>query len=209
MTILKKIFDLFYDHLITPVINSYSPVKELALGIGIGLFWGFTPLVGIQMYVVFMNWLIFKYVFRIKFDVLVGMAMVWISNPLTMVFMYYAFYVSGVYFMESVGSDIHFVTYESFKLTFQNILSDELASFWDKAVNSAMYLLYDLGFPMLIGCLFFAIPVGFGGYFISKPIIIKSRIAKAKKLGIPYEEWRSKFEKNVMFQFFKKPPTTL
>ena len=44
---------LYYHRLIFPIYRSKKPTAEIALGISIGVFWGMTPTVGIQMYVVF------------------------------------------------------------------------------------------------------------------------------------------------------------
>ncbi|MBU3916707.1 DUF2062 domain-containing protein, partial [bacterium] len=62
--ILRFLKNRIYEHIIKPVIVSASPVNEVALGMAIGVFVGLTPTVGIQMWIVFIIWLFFRYVLR-------------------------------------------------------------------------------------------------------------------------------------------------
>jgi len=87
----KKIEMIIQDILINPVLHSRAPVSEVSLGDAVGDFLGLTPTVGVQMYLVAVVWSIYRYIFRRHFNLPVGVAMVWISNPLTMVPLYYLF----------------------------------------------------------------------------------------------------------------------
>ena len=91
----KKIDKYIREKFINPVLHSRAPVSEVSLGVAVGIFMGFTPTVGVQMYLVAIVWTIYRYVFGKHFNLPVGVAMVWISNPLTMVPMSYLFLVTG------------------------------------------------------------------------------------------------------------------
>ena len=60
-----------------------------------GVAWAMTPLVGIQMYLVFMTWLIGKKIFKWSFSLPLGLAYTWLTNVFTLVPFYYAFYATG------------------------------------------------------------------------------------------------------------------
>ncbi|MCB1137578.1 MAG: DUF2062 domain-containing protein, partial [Leptospiraceae bacterium] len=98
----SKIRQILDEKLIRPFRESHAPVQELALGSSIGMFWAMTPLVGIQMYLVTMTWLLMKLLGR-KINLAVALAMVWISNPITMGPLYYAFYKTGYIAFDLMG----------------------------------------------------------------------------------------------------------
>ncbi|MGK0288596.1 MAG: hypothetical protein ACI86H_000005 [bacterium] len=181
-------------HLIDPVLNSMSPVSEVAWGAAIGMWWGLTPTVGIQMYIVFCVWILCKYLFKFKFDLIVGTAMVWLSNPLTMFFMYYGFLVTGLYIGQIFGFHWESVTWESFNQSLNLILDNPNLNSIEKSWEACKYLLYDLGIPMLFGSLFYAFPGSIFTYVTVKYFLTKNRQRKARKLGMDYEDWRKKFE---------------
>ncbi len=71
------------------VLHADDPPHQLALGAAIGVFVAFTPTVGFQMMInVFLSWLL-------KANKVIGLPLVWISNPATLVPMYYSCYVVG------------------------------------------------------------------------------------------------------------------
>ena len=66
--------------------------KSITKGIFIGLFWGFIPM-PMQMLAVLAMTPFFK------FNVPIAISMVWLSNPITMPFMYYMEYQTGNYLL--------------------------------------------------------------------------------------------------------------
>ncbi len=71
------------------VLHADDPPHQLALGAAIGVFVAFTPTVGFQMVIsVFLAWLL-------RANKVIGLPVVWISNPATIVPMYYTCYVVG------------------------------------------------------------------------------------------------------------------
>jgi uncharacterized protein (DUF2062 family) len=71
------------------VLHADDPPDRLALGAAIGIFVTLTPTVGFQMMIsVFLAWLL-------RANKAIGIPIVWISNPATIVPMYYSCYVLG------------------------------------------------------------------------------------------------------------------
>lgn len=80
----QKIKNLFHR-----IIHSDSSARDVADGLGIGMFITFLPIVGIQMYVAFF----FTWLFRK--NKLVAVLSVWITNPFTIVPIYLFNYKVG------------------------------------------------------------------------------------------------------------------
>ncbi|MDS4071718.1 MAG: DUF2062 domain-containing protein, partial [Defluviicoccus sp.] len=90
----RRLGRLIHLRLIVPLKRSRHSPEFTARGTAIGLFWAFTPLVGIQMHLVFLTWLCMRPT-RWRFNLLVGVAWTWVTNVLTMWPCYYVFYVTG------------------------------------------------------------------------------------------------------------------
>jgi len=93
--------------------------KAISRGVLIGLFWGFIPM-PMQMLAVL------SITPFIKFNVPIAISMVWLSNPITMPFMYYMEYHTGNYLLgleglENAKFDFEF-TLSWFKENWSNFL---------------------------------------------------------------------------------------
>ena len=186
---MKKIIEkLITEKLINPVLHSNAPVSEVSLGVAFGVFLGLTPTVGVQMYLVALVWSIYRYIFGRHFSLPVGVAMVWISNPLTMVPLYYLFLVTGYRLLETQNG----ISYELFTEYLGHISSTE--GTWEMIIAGASFLLVDLGWPMIIGSLVYAVPGFIISYFMTKRIITSHRKSKASLAGISYKDWRTQKE---------------
>ncbi len=149
------------------------------------------------MGIVLMIWLGFKYFLKLRFDLVVGTAIVWISNPFTMFFLYYGFLTTGSSFLSLTGfrSESLDLGYTSFYNQLSHLLDPHQYSNFEIIFNGSKFLLVDLGYPMLIGSLFYAIPCSILCYMIIKRYLTGYRKRKAKKMGIDYEQWREQFER--------------
>ena len=164
---MKKVIEkLITEKLINPVLHSTAPVSEVSLGVAVGVFFGLTPTVGVQMYLVALVWSIYRYIFSRHFNLPVGVAMVWISNPLTMVPMYR---VSLIHISSTEGT-------------------------WETIVASARFLLIDLGWPMIIGSIVYAVPGFIISYFMTERIVTSHRKSKASLAGMSYDDCRTQKE---------------
>jgi len=89
--------------------------KSISRGILIGLFWGFIPM-PMQMLAVL------AITPFIKFNVPIAISMVWLSNPLTMPFMYYMEYQTGNFLLGREGIENIELTLDWFSQNWDNII---------------------------------------------------------------------------------------
>ena len=89
--------------------------KSISRGILIGLFWGFIPM-PMQMLAVL------AVTPFIKFNVPIAISMVWLSNPITMPFMYYMEYQTGNFLLGREGIDTIELTLDWFSQNWDNII---------------------------------------------------------------------------------------
>jgi uncharacterized protein (DUF2062 family) len=117
---------------------------SIALGSAIGIGIGLTPTVGIQMFVVLVVAFFTRKMFH--FNRLAAIAGVYISNPLTMIPMYWFLYKIGGCFVEAD------VTREQFAAIFEY---QGFAEWWQTICD----LFVGIGWPMMIGTAIVA-PIG-------------------------------------------------
>lgn len=111
---------------------------SIALGTTIGMFIGMTPTVGVQMVLVMLVAFATKPFFH--FNRIAALITVYISNPITMVPIYYMDYKVGTIFFESAHTFEHFeqiLHYEGF------------GGWWETIVS----LFVGVGVPLIVGSL--------------------------------------------------------
>jgi len=118
--------------------------KSISKGVFIGLFWGFIPM-PMQMFAVL------AMTPFIKFNVPIAISMVWLSNPITMPFMYYMEYETGNFLLGNEGFDNPELTLDWF--------SDN----WNKIIT-----------PLYVGTIPYSIGVSSLIYFIINKLWIDS-----------------------------------
>ena len=89
--------------------------KSISRGVLIGLFWGFIPM-PMQMLAVL------AVTPFVKFNVPIAISMVWLSNPLTMPFMYYMEYQTGNFLLGKEGLDGITLTLDWFSANWDEII---------------------------------------------------------------------------------------
>ena len=184
----KKIAKYIREKFINPVLHSRAPVSEVSLGVAVGIFMGLTPTVGVQMYLVAIVWTIYRYVFGRHFNLPVGVAMVWISNPLTMMPMYYLFLATG-YLVFDIQ---HGLSYQHFAESLGRI--SQTGDVMEQIAEGTSFLLVELGWPMVIGGFVYAVPFSIISYFITKYLVTSHRKSNARLEGISYDEWKTQYE---------------
>ncbi len=90
--------------------------KAISRGVLIGLFWGFIPMPMQMLAVVAVTPFI-------KFNIPIAMSMVWLSNPITMPFMYYMEYQTGNFLLGYEGLDNIDLTLNWFSDNWNKILT--------------------------------------------------------------------------------------
>ncbi len=113
----------------------------VALGTAIGMFVGLTPTVGIQMIIILLVAMATRPLFH--FNRVAGLITVYVSNPITMLPMYAAFYVTGSLFVDAPLS----------AASFQERFESTLGGDWTEPLR---FLFTEVGWPMILGSLLIA-----------------------------------------------------
>ena len=150
------------------ILHADDPPWRLALGAAIGIFVTFTPTVGFQMLlVVFLAWLF-------RANKAIGLPIVWISNPATIVPIFYACYVIGRVILQS----------EPIGMEWWNALSEPPMGWWPK-VSFYWMRLMDIAAPLWVGCLFVATVLGYITYYATYHAIRWYRLRRWGQLTPP------------------------
>ena len=134
------------------VLSLNDTPHAIALGTAVGMFWGLTPTVGIQMALIFGFYWLCRPLFR--FNMKAAMVTVYISNPLTMLPIYWFDYRVGCLF---VPGDLT-------KSELGRVLEFDGFDQWWVTVKG---LVLEVGWPMAIG----AVLVGAVGAVVTYPAI--------------------------------------
>ena len=111
---------------------------SIAMGVTVGMFIGMTPTVGIQMIIVVIVAFLTKPVFQ--FNRVAALITVYISNPVTMVPIYYLDYKVGTIFF---GGEMPMERFE------QILQYEDFAGWWETIVD----LFVGIGRPLVVGSL--------------------------------------------------------
>ena len=147
--------------LIVPVLRTRHAPEYTARGVFVGIAFGLTPTVGLQIGIVMVLWSIVRSMLpRWNFNLIVALAWVWLSNIFTMVPLYFGFLVTGRMMMGHSESLPSYDTFAKELTSSFEVEADGLSGLWQQTVN-----LFDLfGTPMLVGCIPWALIGGWVGY---------------------------------------------
>jgi hypothetical protein len=173
---LKKLNRLVHFRLVIPLMRSPHPPEYTARGVMVGLFWAFTPLVGVQMYLVLMSWLIARRTPNWDFNLLIGLAWTWVTNVFTLIPTYYLFYVTGQILL---GRGHAIAAYDHFAHAWQAALEAE--NYIRAVVAYARTVASEQGVPMLVGSIPYAFGTAWLGYRWSLKFIITLRKARHER----------------------------
>jgi hypothetical protein len=131
------------------ILNLQDSAHSIALGTAIGLFVAWTPTVGIHMLLVVGLTLLFRA------NKVAGLIAVYVSNPLTIVPMYWFAYWLGAIFLEQE------LTYEELRtiLSYQG---------WDGFKTAFWRICVELAGPMWLGGLVLALAHAIPGYYATR-----------------------------------------
>lgn len=150
------------------VLHADDPPHRLALGIAIGVFTTFTPTVGLQMMiVVFLAWLFGA-------NKVVGIPFVWITNPATIIPIFYSCYRMGQVFLgrPNVG------------LGWWAKMSERPERWWPR-VHFYWDRFMEIATPLWIGSLVIAFVLGYISYYVSYYAISGYRMRRWGQLMPP------------------------
>jgi uncharacterized protein len=146
--------------------------RRVARGIAVGFFVGFLPLMGIQMVFAF-------FVAKLcKANRMMAMLSVWISNPVTAVFIYYPCYLLGRLLLAKTGKPLGA---EHLQHVFENVFTTEhifhdvfTAQFWSDAYKAFMHI----GLEITLGGIILGAIAAKVGYWVSLVLIQRYRRRK-------------------------------
>jgi hypothetical protein len=169
----------FRYRLLIPLQRSIHPPEHSARGVAVGLAWGLTPTIGVQMIFVFVCWVLGRRLFKWDFSLILAMAWTWTTNVVTLVPCYYLFYMTGQILL---GRFDDLSGYGEFLKFFnkQAIDASDLG-FLEAIWAHTVFVFEGLGRPLLIGCLPWAALGAWAGYVWSLRFIIGHRANKAKR----------------------------
>jgi uncharacterized protein len=192
--ILQRVSRTVYDHLVAPFLQTHDPLPAVAWGATIGMFVGLTPTVGVQMYIVTAIWVVCRYLFRFRFNLTIGVAMVWITNPITTIPFYYLFLRTGDLFLELLGYGSAPMSFAEFRAEVLELAAGQPMGWLEWLMYSTEVLVVEYGWPLLVGSLIFAIPGSVLSYPATMVFLGRYRRYLARQQGLSYEAWRERYE---------------
>ncbi len=161
---------LFENKYVQRILHINDTPEAIALGAAVGMFLGMTPTVGIQMVLMVIVGTV------IRANRIAGVAMVYISNPFTVLPIYWLDYLVGSTLLDSRS-----LTYDGFRETCKVFMSEwSIAGLWP-ATLGFMSAQTDIAVALVVGGVVlgavFAIPV----YPLTLQLVLAYRRHKAKK----------------------------
>ena len=147
---------------------------SIAMGVAVGLFVALTPTMGVQMLIVALVSLF------IRCNRTAGCALVWITNPLTIVPIFFANYVFGTWLlgMSPLGWPSFWMKFRE-AFVYEHWYEDLIAMF--RALGR---LSLDLAGPMWLGSVVVALIVSTPSYFIVRRLVTAHRRAHQHRLEV-------------------------
>ncbi|MEZ6090093.1 MAG: DUF2062 domain-containing protein [Pirellulaceae bacterium] len=143
------------------VLHADDPPHSLAMGIAIGLFVTFTPTIGLQMLLV----MCLAWIFRA--NKIVGVPIVWLSNPATFVPIYLPCYKVGRWLLNSEPKDRQW--WHNLHHPPMGFLA-KIEFYWSS--------IWEIIGPLTIGCLLVASVIAVVGYIVSYSVIYTYRMKR-------------------------------
>ncbi len=167
----RHYWKLAKDFCVLKVLHADDPPHRLALGIAVGIFVTMLPLIGIQMALsVFLAWLL-------RANKLVGVPLVWISNPATAIPIYYPCYRLGCDLLGGKVDKEKWAEWLKLQADPATTWGSKIAFWWDG--------LLDIILPLFLGCLIVATVLGVVSYYISLLAIRSYRMRRWGQLMPP------------------------
>ena len=148
------------------ILRADDPPKRLALGVAVGIFIAFLPLIGVKtILAVGLAWLVGG-------NKAVGVPLVWISNPLTFVTMYYPGYWLGCKLMHVPVSGKWIETLRGH-------------SSWIAKIEELASSMMDVATPLFLGTFLVASVLAIASYYSSIAMISSYRMRRWGQLMPP------------------------
>ncbi|HEX9841949.1 MAG TPA: DUF2062 domain-containing protein, partial [bacterium] len=160
----ERAIQTVYDHLVVPFLQTHDKLNRVAWGAAIGMFTGLTPTVGVQMYLVTMLWALCRYVFRLRFNLTIAVSMVWITNPVTTIPIYYLFLKTGDLLLGALVYEVRTMTFAVFRAEVAQLGAGQQLDWLHWILYATQVLWVEFGWPIVMGSLVYAVPLGLLAY---------------------------------------------
>lgn len=179
---MKFVSDKFWDYwkrmrdfCVYKVLHADDPPHRLAMGIATAMFVTFTPFIGLQMVLaVFLAWLLGG-------NKLVGIPLVWLSNPFTIIPIYYPSYLLGC---SMLGGRVVAGRWKQLGTEWRDLISDP-ATTWRAKIDFWWDGFVDFFLPLFLGSAVVATVVGVLSYYLSLHAIRTYRLRRWGQLMPP------------------------
>jgi len=162
-----------------PMLRSSHPPEHTARGVMMGLVWAFVPLFGIQMAGVLLSWTLASRVIGWPFALIPAVAFTWVTNILTIVPVYYVYYVTG---QALLGHWNDIAGYNAFAALFASTAPAD-AGFFEAVWAWFQALLTYWGVPIVLGSIPWTIVIAWAGYRSSLRLIKAYRHRRAQRMA--------------------------
>jgi uncharacterized protein len=169
------------NSLVVPLIASRHPPWYDARGVSLGLAVGFGVPLGAQFIVLGLLRSLYR------FNLIIALAFSFVSNPLTMIPVYYGYYRLGAFVLGKTTA----MDFSVFRRLMSPI-SDSAYS-WE-ATAAFANLGKDLLTTWIVAAIFLSVTFGIIGYAVTYKIQQMRCIRKARKMGLKYEEFLQDLE---------------
>jgi uncharacterized protein (DUF2062 family) len=163
--------------LVVPIFRSRHGAEYTARGVANGVFWGLTPTVGLQTIAIVATWFVLRTALRRDSSLVQAFIWVWVNNPITMIPLYYVFYITG---LSLTGDGAASGGYEAFVQLWS---ADEGVS-WATRVTR---ILTAIGTPLWVGCVAYALAGTALSYRWSLSLIRRRRLRLAQRMRLNHD----------------------
>ena len=174
-TLRQRLMRVLRYRLIVPLKRSRHAPEHTARGVMIGVAWAMTPTVGVQMPLVFANWIAARKLFNWDFNLVNALAWTWLSNIFTLPPLYYLFFISGQFML---GRFDDLAGYEVFLKLIDGWQNVSLGN-WEATSSWFLATIKGPGAAMIVGCIPWAALSGWLAYIWSLAFVRTYRDRKA------------------------------
>lgn len=157
------------------VLSSRHSAHQVAAGAALGMFVGFTPLMGFQMIIAGVLSTLFK------FSRIAAVTMVYVTNPLTATPIYVSCYFVGILLLKPVG--FQGLSVERIRALFAR---PEAMGAWD-SLGLKFKEVFDLGWaglaPLWLGCAVCGLVAAAATYYMSLRFVDAQRLLRAQRMA--------------------------
>ena len=136
---------------------------RIALGVALGFFVTWTPTIGVQIVLILLLCTLFRA------NKLVGVPFAWLSNPLTIIPVYYPSYWLGVHLLPGAQA----ASLVDWRAMVGRVFDGDL-SYWDRAIGFWRFAL-EIAAPMWVGSILIALLIGGAAYWLTYTFVVQYR----------------------------------